>query len=185
MTLCATASVKWQPPPLEVVKANFDATFKPVSREAISGVVVRNSSDEVMGASFQNFGHVISSFAAEASAAIHAIELVGDLGITKAIFEDDCLSVIKKLKANVRDLSDICALIWDAKSKAGNLLACLFSFVPRGGNQAAHLLASASFNADMKFAFLQEVWGLWFDRFHSSLFISVVVLFTLSFFGFP
>ncbi|KAK8600332.1 hypothetical protein V6N12_050188 [Hibiscus sabdariffa] len=145
---CAIASVKWQPPPLEVVKPNFDATFKPVSGEVTFGVVVHNSYGEVMEVSFRNFGHVLSSFATKASVTIHAIKLVGDLGIMKAIFEGDCLSVIKKLKANVRDLFDICALIWDAKSKVSNLLACSFPFVLRVGNQAAHLLASIGFDAD-------------------------------------
>ncbi|KAL4363027.1 hypothetical protein GQ457_04G030370 [Hibiscus cannabinus] len=141
-------SVRWQPPPVETVKANFDTVFKLTSGVASSGVVVRNSSGEIMGASFRSFGPVPSSFAAEASAAIHAIELVVDLGFSRAIIEGDSLTVIKKLMAKMRDLSDICSLIWDAKSKAQNLLACSFSFVPRLGNQATHLLASVDFDDD-------------------------------------
>ncbi|KAK8698647.1 hypothetical protein V6N13_114758 [Hibiscus sabdariffa] len=101
-----------------------------------------------MGASFRSFGPVPSSFAAEASAAIHAIDLLVDLGFSQAIIEGDSLTVIKKLMAKTKDLSDICSLIWDAQSKAQNLLACSFSFVPRMGNQAAHLLASADFEED-------------------------------------
>ncbi|KAK8673572.1 hypothetical protein V6N13_111899 [Hibiscus sabdariffa] len=135
-------------PPAETVKANFDAAFKPTSGVASSGVVVRNSFGEIMGANFRNFGPVPSSFAAEASATIHAIDLVVHLGFSRAIIEGDSLTVIKKLMALKKDLSDICSLIWDAKSKAQNLLACLFSFVSRMGNQAAHLLASADFDED-------------------------------------
>ncbi|KAK8635831.1 hypothetical protein V6N13_004546 [Hibiscus sabdariffa] len=134
--------------PVENFKANFDATFKPATGAASLGVVVCNSFGDIMGASFRSFGPVPSSFAAETSAAIHAIDLVVDLGFSKAIFEGDSLTVIKKLKANLKDLSDICVLIWDAKFKAQKLLACSFSFVPRVGNQAAHQLASAGFGED-------------------------------------
>ncbi|KAL4335210.1 hypothetical protein GQ457_07G004330 [Hibiscus cannabinus] len=143
-----SGSVRWQPPPVETVKANFDAAFKPTSGVASSGVVVRNSSVEIMGASFRSVGSVSSSFAAEASAAIHAIELVVDSGFSRAIIEGDSLTIIKKLMAKTRDLSDICSLVWEAKSKAQNLLACSFSFVPRMGNQAAHILASADYAED-------------------------------------
>ncbi|KAK9017399.1 hypothetical protein V6N11_079878 [Hibiscus sabdariffa] len=137
--------VKWQPPQSNVVKANFDVTFKSESGEATSSVVIRDSLGSFVGASFRRLGIVPSPSAAEASAAIHAIELTMGLGFTRIIVEGDSLSVIKKLKAKEIDLSDICALEWDAKSKAQTFHACSFSFVPRLGNQAAHHLAFAGF----------------------------------------
>ncbi|KAL4309161.1 hypothetical protein GQ457_01G028630 [Hibiscus cannabinus] len=133
-------------PPLDVVNVNFDATFKPDSRVATSGVVVRDSLGEIVGTSFRSSGQVSHPFAVETYAIIHVIELVTDLGFIKTIFEGDSLSIIKKLKAAERDIFDTCVLIWDAKAKAQNLLACSFFFVSRMGNQAAYLLASTGFD---------------------------------------
>ncbi|KAK8489535.1 hypothetical protein V6N11_066323 [Hibiscus sabdariffa] len=105
---CAAVSVKWQPPPLEVVKAKFDTTFKPASGDATSGVVVRNSSSDIMGVGFRRFGHVPSSFAAEASTSIHAIE-VGNQAthhLASAGFDvdDSPPSLVSILAAERRDM---------------------------------------------------------------------------------
>ncbi|KAK8993918.1 hypothetical protein V6N11_008131 [Hibiscus sabdariffa] len=83
---------------------------------ATSGVVIRNSQGQVMGASCRTTPHIASSFAAEGTAAVHAIELGTDMGFTHIIIEGDCLAVIEKLKCEKDDVSENGAIIGGQKT---------------------------------------------------------------------
>ncbi|KAL4318018.1 hypothetical protein GQ457_18G000980 [Hibiscus cannabinus] len=126
-------------PPL--VKANFDASFSSVDRASWSGVVVRNSIGEIMGACRRFSPYVASAFMAEAYAALHAIDLLVDLGFDSAVIEGDSLTIIKKLQASSSDLSELSAIIFEVQAKAKTLRNCSFNFTSRASNQVAHIIA--------------------------------------------
>ncbi|GMI75531.1 hypothetical protein like AT3G09510 [Hibiscus trionum] len=134
----------WQGPSPNLVKANFDASFSAIEKSTWSGVVIRDFAGEVLGACRRFTPHVSSAFLAEAFAALHAIELLLDLGFDSAIVEGDSLTVIKKLQSKKPDLSILSALIFDIKEKARSMRICRFVFAPRASNRVAHLIAGDS-----------------------------------------
>ncbi|KAL4325602.1 hypothetical protein GQ457_11G004690 [Hibiscus cannabinus] len=139
--ISSTQNSLWQAPDPPLVKANFDASFSSVDRASWSGVVVRNSIGEIMGACRRFSPYVASAFMAEAYAALHAIDLLVDLGFDSAVIEGDSLTIIKKLQASSSDLSELSAIIFEVQAKAKTLRNCSFNFTSRASNQVAHIIA--------------------------------------------
>ncbi|KAK8552337.1 hypothetical protein V6N12_040937 [Hibiscus sabdariffa] len=139
--ISSTQNSLWQAPDLPLVKENFDASFSSVDKASWSGVVVRNSIGEIMGACRRFSPFVASAFMAEAYAALHAIDLLIDLGFDSVVIEGDSLTIIKKLQASSSDLSELSAVIFEVQAKAKTLRNCSFNFTPRASNQVAHIIA--------------------------------------------
>ncbi|KAL4272451.1 hypothetical protein GQ457_13G023230 [Hibiscus cannabinus] len=139
--ISSTQNSLWQAPDPPLVKANFDASFSGVDRASWSGVVVRNSIGEIMGACRRFSPYVASAFMAEAYAALHAIDLLVDLGFDSAVIEGDSLTIIKKLQASSSDLSELSAIIFEVQAKAKTLRNCSFNFTSRASNQVAHIIS--------------------------------------------
>ncbi|XP_039064257.1 uncharacterized protein LOC120209283 [Hibiscus syriacus] len=132
---------RWLPPNAPWVKVNFDASFSHTNKEAWSGIIIRDSVGEILGAAKRKIRRATSVFAAEATAAVHAIQFRIDLGCMRAIFEGDSKTIIQKLQSDEEDLSEVGAMIWDGKFLASKLHAATFHFTQRAGNVAAHILA--------------------------------------------
>ncbi|KAL4368101.1 hypothetical protein GQ457_05G029660 [Hibiscus cannabinus] len=94
-----------------------------------------------MGACRRFSPYVASAFMAEAYAALHAIDLLVDLGFDSAVIEGDSLTIIKKLQASTSDLSELSAIIFEVQAKAKTLRNCSFNFTSRASNQVAHIIA--------------------------------------------
>ncbi|KAK8475971.1 hypothetical protein V6N12_033733 [Hibiscus sabdariffa] len=94
-----------------------------------------------MGACRRFSPYVASAFMAEAYVALHAIDLLADLGFDSAVIEGDSLTIIKKLQASSSDLSELSAIIFEVQAKAKTLRKCFFNFTPRASNQVAHIIA--------------------------------------------
>ncbi|KAL4279896.1 hypothetical protein GQ457_03G032320 [Hibiscus cannabinus] len=131
----------WVAHSLPFVKINFDSHFKQEAFTAVSGVIIRDNNGHILGARSKMNCHIASSFAAEAQAAINGLQLALDLGFRYVILEGDSLSVIKKLKSEKDDFSEISALIWDAKQLSRAFSLCQFRFTPRDSNKVAHAMA--------------------------------------------
>lgn len=131
----------WRPPPLDWVKINVDASFILAQNKSCSGVIIRNSSGEIIATCCNLTWPVSSVFMAEAKAVVHGLKLATDLGFQHLIIESDSRSIITKINSKQNEMSEISALTWEAKAMARQFHSCIFQFVGREGNRAAHLVA--------------------------------------------
>ncbi|KAA3474146.1 reverse transcriptase [Gossypium australe] len=99
----STKVVFWRPPPVDIIKLKFDASFDRVSKSAITAVVARNDKGLVMGACAYQYTEVVDAFVAKARACERAVLFAIDMGFRKIILEGDSLTVIKKLRSAKND----------------------------------------------------------------------------------
>ncbi|XP_039041004.1 uncharacterized protein LOC120179489 [Hibiscus syriacus] len=85
---------------------------------------------------------VTSVFQAEATAALHAVQLALGMGFQEVVVEGDSKSIIEKLSTPRRDCSEVGALVWDVQRRSERFRSCSFLFTPRDSNLAAHILAA-------------------------------------------
>ncbi|KAL4269523.1 hypothetical protein GQ457_HM001110 [Hibiscus cannabinus] len=123
------------------------------NRSATTCAIIRDSEGYVVGASRRVCQSIPSVFTAEALAILHGIILAADLGFHFIWVESDSLTIVKNLNSNTIDKSEIGAITWDSKVKAGSFEECKFLFVPRQGNRVAHALASV-YDSDL----FEEFW---------------------------
>nr|XP_023921584.1 uncharacterized protein LOC112033036 [Quercus suber] len=97
-TLAHRTPVRWYPPPNTCFKGNFDAALFDGLDCAGIGVVLRDSSGNVIAALSQWIDHTSSVELAEALAARRAVVLARELSLFDVIFEGDCLRIVQALK---------------------------------------------------------------------------------------
>ena len=105
------------------------------------GVVVRDSSGNVMGALSQKITKPHSVEHAEALVVRRAVILVKELMLFQVCFEGDCQRVIQAINAQgaCRTLFD--HIIEEIRCFSSSLVGCSFIYVRREGNKLAHALA--------------------------------------------
>ncbi|KAK5824897.1 hypothetical protein PVK06_019684 [Gossypium arboreum] len=72
---------------------------------------------------------------------IHSLQFAFELAFLLVILERDSRLLIQKLTTNSEDLSDINALIWEAKKFSKLFVVCQFNYIVRSGNKVAHAVA--------------------------------------------
>ncbi|OMO77333.1 hypothetical protein CCACVL1_15074 [Corchorus capsularis] len=149
--------VRWKAPPRGVIKINFDGSFHAASKYGSFGVVGRDHNGQVMGSMAGRFEHVLDGFAAEARAALKAIEWSKDMGFKDVILEGDALTIIKKLSSKLQDLSPIGTFIEEIKLHSSLFNSCTFSHIGRDGNTTAHALASYGFSLQEETIWMEEL----------------------------
>lgn len=104
-------------------------------------MVIRDSRGEILGSGAVIVTRIASSFAAEASACLHALQLCLDLGFTQIEVEEDALSIKKKCQSNLKDKSEIGSYIRDIQHLRCRFQHLPFRFIPRNLNTIAHTIA--------------------------------------------
>ncbi|KAL4326146.1 hypothetical protein GQ457_11G027020 [Hibiscus cannabinus] len=61
------------------------------------------------------------------------------------------------MKSEKEDLSEIGAIIWEAKNLSCRLRDCRFSFIPRSGNGVAHAMSKVHFSEVTELVWVEEV----------------------------
>ncbi|KAL4346535.1 hypothetical protein GQ457_17G013180 [Hibiscus cannabinus] len=150
-------STEWIAPNFPFVKINYDSSFRQDVFSACTGVVIRNHEGILMGACCKMISHIASSFAAEAQAAVHGLQLAADLGFQYVILEGDSMAVTERLRSEKEDLSEISAIIWDAKYLSRSFVTCRFQFTHREGNQVAHAVARGGSNSQTESIWVNEI----------------------------
>ena len=133
--------VKWSPPVESGYKANFDAAFFDNSELAGLGLVVRDSSGNIMGALSQKISRPQSMEHAEALVARRAVILVKELMLFQVCFEGDCQRVIQAINAPGACRTLFGHIIEEIRCFSSSLVSCSFIHVRREGNKLAHALA--------------------------------------------
>lgn len=99
---CVLVSRKWEHPPTEWVKGNFDAAFSQFSSTAGLGVLIRDSHGQVLVSKSTVHMAVPNVFTAEALVAVKGIKLGLDLVLQKIVIEGDY-----QLKRNATQIPQI------------------------------------------------------------------------------
>ena len=131
----------WKPPDLGSVKTNFDgAIFEELDAAGV-GVVVRNSSGELLAALSEIIPLPSSILALETIAARRAVSFLHELGLDSSIFEGDSESSILAITNQCFHHPVVGHLVKDIFSLASSLLSFSFTHTRRQGNGLAHTLA--------------------------------------------
>ena len=133
--------VKWSPLAEGGYKANFDAAFFDNSELAGIGVVVWDSSGNIIGALSQKIPRPQFVELAEAFAACRAVILVKELLLFQVCFEGDCQRVIQAINACGPSRTLFGHIIEEIRYFSSSLACCSFVHVCREGNKLAHALA--------------------------------------------
>ncbi|XP_040942069.1 uncharacterized protein [Gossypium hirsutum] len=132
---------KWVPPLPNWVKINVDTGFSAARQHAASGFIIRNDEWLIMGSGFKTHNLVRSVVLDEATVVLHGLQFAPEMGFSNVILESDSRLVIQNLQSSKEDYSEIRPLTWDAKALARNFSSCIFEFVARDWNSAAHAMA--------------------------------------------
>ena len=114
---------RWQPPPADLMKINFNGAVFSSANAASIGVVIRNNSGEVIASCSQRWSQAYNSNEIEALVAAKAVSFATKIGITKAILEGDSLTIMKALSSDHSSLAPFGLLIDDVKLSIA-LLSC-------------------------------------------------------------
>jgi hypothetical protein len=91
--------VKWNSPPSNVVKLNWDAGLNVKEGRFGLGFIVRDMCGNCLAARSMSLEIQTDTSTAKAFAAVYAIIFCGELGHTNIIFEGDALQVIKAIES--------------------------------------------------------------------------------------
>ena len=104
---------RWQPPPVDLMKINFDGAVFSSANAAGIGMVIRNNSGQVITSCSQQLSQAYNGNEIEALAAAKAVSFAAEIGITKAVLECDSLTVMKALSSDHSSLAPFGLLIDD------------------------------------------------------------------------
>ncbi|XP_075642157.1 uncharacterized protein LOC142613591 [Castanea sativa] len=108
------------------------------------GVVIRDSSDQVIGALAERIPIPMSVATVEALACRRALIFAKELCIFETVFEGGAEAIIKALLAEEVDQPEYGHVIQDSLLLASHFRVCTFTHVKRLGNSVAHLFARHS-----------------------------------------
>ncbi|KAH1122714.1 hypothetical protein J1N35_005874 [Gossypium stocksii] len=97
------ANENWRPPKDLNVKINFDATFERQNNRLCTGIVIRNSSGQVLKAKIYRNEHILTVFIVKALACVQAIRFGAKSGFLCVEVEGDTLAIIRKLQSEEED----------------------------------------------------------------------------------
>ncbi|KAA3460897.1 reverse transcriptase [Gossypium australe] len=140
----STEAVKWNNPPGQAVKINFDGAFNERTKQSASGVVARDSNGHVIITSIELYREAASAFVAEAIACRRATQIALDINREDIIIEGDSLFIIKKCNSRGFDKSQVGSYIQDIHGLKSRAKSVRFEFVLRSANNLAHILATES-----------------------------------------
>ena len=132
--------VKWSPLAKGGYKANFDVAFFDNSEMVGFGVVVQDSSGNIMGALSQKIPRPQSVEHAEALAIHRVVILVKELMLVQVCFEGNCQRVIQAINAPSACRTLFGHIIEEIRCFSSSLVGCSFIHVRREGNKLAHAL---------------------------------------------
>ncbi|KAA3456600.1 reverse transcriptase [Gossypium australe] len=135
---------RWQHPPYQTMKINFDGAFDTKEHLSTPGVVVRDNEGSVLASKSRLHEKVASAFAAEALACREAVRLGIDMQNEDVIIEGDSLTVIKKCRNVSPDRSLIGSYIFYIHQMQSFFKAIRFEFISRSENTLAHTIATES-----------------------------------------
>ena len=137
---------KWEPPPLDWVKINFDGAIFQAKGEAGLGAIIRNNHGLVMAALAQVIPLPTSVEMVEVLAARRALSFAQELGFDHIILEGDLGIAIRAMKNESFSTASFGHILADIKVLSSHFRHLAFRHTRRLGNKVAHSLARAACN---------------------------------------
>jgi ribonuclease HI len=136
-------ATKWQPPPEDILKLNFDGAFLKEQRRGAWGFVIRDATGTGIMAGSGKLLAVFDAISAEAAACIEALRAASMLGISRIIIESDSTNLLQALQTSHYDQAPGGLLFMEAREEIRlNFDVVSFNHCKRVCNNAAHTLAS-------------------------------------------
>ena len=146
--------VQWQPPPVGLVKANFDGAVFGEEKEGGIGVVIHSNEGQVLAALSEKVLMPTSMEILEILVARRVAFFARELGFRKVCFEGDADLVVKSLQAGKASNALAGHLVKDFTSIGGYFQSYSIIHVRQQGNYIAHALAR-----DARFSFTVKSLG--------------------------
>jgi ribonuclease HI len=133
---------KWEKPPDNYVKVNFDGSYHAGAGAGGWGYVIRDQAGKFIAAGSGKSLHLGSPIQSEAVACLAAIQGANEIGANRIILESDASTLVQALKSKDYDMSSFGVVVKEARSLCTlNFESFQFSFCRRTCNNAAHELA--------------------------------------------
>ena len=120
------------------------------------GAIIRNAAGEVMAGMSVKGPYVNNSEEAEVLACQKAIEFSIKAGFSELMIEGDNANVIRAISSPLANKSLLGHVYEDIRSYFGGLHSASISWVRRGGNMIAHLLAQYARNISDEMYWLED-----------------------------
>ncbi|XP_050238292.1 uncharacterized protein LOC126687779 [Mercurialis annua] len=134
----------WQPPPINIIKVNFDGAFNRATCTGTGACVARNHNGKPIHSHAQVFNHVQSPMVVEALALREAILVARRLQVMEIIFEGDAKCIIDAMKGELSVDLDCDVILEDCRRLCQTFRLVSFEFIRRSGNWVANYLAKRS-----------------------------------------
>jgi ribonuclease HI len=148
--------VEWCPPPLGIIKVNWDASINTIKEWVGIGIVARDHYGNVLGAKSLTKKVVAVPKLAEAMAAYEAVIFCKDVGFYEIILEGDAKQVVDDVNSRSpkQDVSGL--FVEGIKMEMQELRGVSIAHVNREANNVAHLLAKEASTLEMDGVWLEE-----------------------------
>ena len=142
--LSSLPQTKWEPPPTDWIKVNFDGAVFQDRNEAGLGVIIRNGHGLVMAALTQTIPLPTSVEMVEVLATRRALIYAWELSFDHIILEGDLNIAIRAMSSDIFSAASFGHILSDIKALASNFSQVVFRHTHRQGNKVAHSLARAA-----------------------------------------
>jgi ribonuclease HI len=132
---------KWSKPPDGIFKVNWDAALAMDKSGIGVGVIIRDGNGLVTAALSRTVNVRMDPTTAEATAALHAVELCRDVGVQNLILEGDSLAVVKAIESRAQTNHYYGQIIEDIRVVLSSRRSWSVRHTKREANGAAHGLA--------------------------------------------
>ncbi|PRQ37402.1 putative ribonuclease H-like domain, reverse transcriptase zinc-binding domain-containing protein [Rosa chinensis] len=136
--------VKWERPPPQWCKLNFDGACEANGGNSGLGAVIRNELGELVGALAVPFAATLKPSAVEALALQEGLRYSRLLGIRNLEVEGDALCIINSLSQTENDLTEIGAVLEGVRLLLQEFEFVNWKHVRKKANQVAHELARSA-----------------------------------------
>ncbi|OMO57964.1 reverse transcriptase [Corchorus capsularis] len=138
---CSHVEQPWRPPSPGTFKLNSDAAYCCRRKEAGLGVVIRDSTGQVLYTAVTRVAWVLDSLFAEVYAILFGLLVAKTFGLGHVDAESDSLQAILELNRLTPSLWEGGSLIQQIKDLGSCFDSCSFRHVKRSANKFAHNLA--------------------------------------------
>ncbi|XP_041004083.1 uncharacterized protein LOC121249437 [Juglans microcarpa x Juglans regia] len=131
----------WSPLPMNVYRANWDASVDRINSRMGVGMVVRNWEGLVTATLRSSRSLFPDAKLAEAMATLKVVLFCKQLRISRLLLEGDALNVVNDINKETMDWSSAGLIIQDIKTELQSLEYGSAQFISRNSNCIAHCLA--------------------------------------------
>lgn len=153
----AHRQIKWEPPPPDWVKINFDDAVFHESGKASLGTIIRNDQGLVMAALTQIIPLPTLVEMVEVLATWQTLFFAKELGFDQVILEGDSETAIRAMKLETYSAACFGHILSNIKALSPHFRKLVFRHTCRQGNNVVHSLARAACNFYLLCTWIEEV----------------------------